>query len=483
MPVPVVRSSGALTHPAVDAALLLSDDARPVHFIGIAGAGMVGLAELVARRGVPVTGSDTDPSGALSLTALGVSVGKGVDPTRVAGARAVVYSSAIAPTHPERAAAEALGIPTVRRAEALGALVSASRVVGIAGTHGKTTTTVMTTEALVAAGWNPTGIAGGRVGAWASNVRVGDATRYVVESDEYDRSFLALAPEVAVVLNVEADHLDIYRDLDDIRAAFAQFVATARAIVLCADDHGANTLPVGSHHELLRYAIADGPGAGDARLLATALRAEGRSTHFSVRFDGEMLGEVVLGVPGRHNVLNALAAIGAGLALGATVPQLAEGLARFAGVERRFQRLGEASGITVVDDYAHHPTEVAATIAAARTAYPGRRLVLAFQPHLYSRTRDFAAGFGEALAGADVVWLADLYPAREAPIPGVTSTLIADAIERAGRSPRGPIPRAQLAAALAAEVRAGDVVLTVGAGDITQVGPELLLLLGGGPSA
>ncbi|MCU0636447.1 MAG: UDP-N-acetylmuramate--L-alanine ligase [Gemmatimonadaceae bacterium] len=468
-----------MTATPVDPTLFSGSDRRPVHFIGIAGAGMVGLAELAARRGVRITGSDTDPSGAEGLRAFGADVGAGIDARRIDGARAVVYSSAIPRDHAELAAARAAGLPTVRRAEALGALVATGRVVGISGTHGKTTTTVMTTEALAAAGLAPTGIAGGRVEAWGSNVRTGADQWFVVESDEYDRSFLALTPDVAVVLNIEADHLDIYRDLADIHSAFATFVAPARAIVLCADDAGAMALPIGPGHDVLRYAIEGGPGERDARVLATGVVTTPTHTRFDVRYDGETMGTVTLRVPGRHNVRNALAALAAGLACGARVADMAPGLEAFGGVARRFQRLGSARGVEVIDDYAHHPTEVTATLEAARAAYPGRRIVVAFQPHLYSRTRDFAHAFGAALSAADRLYLADLYPAREQPIPGVSSALIAEAMRASGQAPAWCGPRAILADALAADARDGDVVLTVGAGDITRTGPELLARLGG----
>jgi UDP-N-acetylmuramate--alanine ligase len=467
----------AAVHPPAPPGLFDPADPRPVHFIGIAGAGMVGLAELAARRGVRVTGSDADPAGAAGLEALGVTLHAGADAAHLGAARAVVYSSAIAPAHVERAAAEARGLPVVRRAEALGALLIGRRVVGVSGTHGKTTTTVMTTDALAAAGLAPTGVAGGRVGAWGSNVHLGGGAVTVVESDEYDRSFLAIRPEVALVLNVEADHLDVYGDEGAIRDAFQRFVAPARAVVLCADDPGAATLPVPDATDVLRYAL-EGAGGRDARLVAHDLRAVGGGTAFAVRLDGAAAGEVQLAVPGRHNVRNALAALGAGLAMGATVEGMAPGLARFAGVERRFQRLGTAAGVIVVDDYAHHPTEVAATLEAARGAHPDARVVVAFQPHLFSRTRDFAEAFGAALARADVLLLADLYPAREQPIAGVSSALVAEAARAHGRAPAWIGPRSALAEALEDTVRPGDLVLTVGAGDITRVGPELLARLG-----
>ncbi|HEX8849343.1 MAG TPA: cyanophycin synthetase, partial [Gemmatimonadaceae bacterium] len=290
-----------------------------------------------------------------------------------------------------------------------------------------------------------------------------------------DRSFLALTPTVAVVTNVEADHLDIYKDLDDIRTTFAQFVRPATHVVLCADDRGANTLPTPKSAEVLRYGI----DSRDARVRATDLTLEPQGSRFGVEFDGDSLGEVRLPVPGRHNVLNALAAISAGLALGLTVEGMARGLAAYAGVERRFQRLGEANGVAVVDDYAHNPAKVKAALETARVAFPGRRLVAAFQPHLFTRTRDFAREFGESLGVADLVFLTEIYPAREQPIEGVTSGLVADGVRAAGKSVAWRGARGDLAAALADAVRPGDVVVTIGAGDVTKTGPELIARLRG----
>jgi len=454
--------------------LLDPSDPRPVHFVGVAGAGMSALAELFVRRGSTVTGCDSagDPTG--DLARLGIEVAAGHDPAHVDGARALVVSSALPKTHPELARARELGIPVIRRAEALGEAVSGGELVAVAGTHGKTTTTVMTAEALHAAGRQPTGVVGGRVGSWGGNLRFGSDRLFVVEADEYDRSFLALTPTVAVVTNVEADHLDIYADLSDIRRTFEQFLAPARAIVLCADDPGAHSLATPNSAEVIRYGVH----SRDARLLAVDVRSEGGGSLFEVEFDDEMLGEVELSVPGTHNVMNALAAIGSGLALGVSLKEMKPGLASFRGVERRFQRLGAVRGVEIVDDYAHHPTEIRATLAAARTAFPGRRIIAAFQPHLFSRTRDFAREFGEALAIADSVFVADIYPAREQPIPGVTAQLIVDSAREAGGAVEWQGARDALSAQLARAVRGGDVVLTIGAGDITKTGPELLRALG-----
>ena len=454
--------------------LIAPDDRRPVHFVGIAGAGMSALAELFVRRGVTVTGCDSNPGTADDLRRLGIAVSSGHDPAHVEGARALVITSAMRRDHPELLRAGALGVPVIRRAEALGEAVAGGRLVGIAGTHGKTTTTVMTTEALGAAGLQPTGVVGGRVGSWGGNLRHGSTSLFVVEADEYDRSFLALAPTVAVVTNVEADHLDIYTDLEDIRGAFATFLRTAETVVLCADDPGATTLPTPAGTRVIRYGLT----AADADLRARDVRVKGSGQDWEVVHAGRSLGRVAVGVPGAHNVRNALAAIASGLALGATVEQMAPGLATFGGVERRFQRLGEHAGVAVIDDYAHHPTEIGATLEAARAAFPGRRIVAAFQPHLYTRTRDFAPDFGNALGRADVVFLTEIYPAREQPIPGVSADLIETALRDGGGTLAWRGERSELASALRAAVREGDVVLTIGAGDITRTGPELLSLLG-----
>ncbi|MDQ8178350.1 MAG: UDP-N-acetylmuramate--L-alanine ligase [Gemmatimonadota bacterium] len=455
--------------------LLDPTDPRPVHFQGIGGAGMSALAELLHRRGARVTGCDRDPAGAVDLISLGIPVQTGHDPAHLEDHRALVVSSAIPKDHPEVMRARTLGLEVVRRAEALAEATAGGVLIGIAGTHGKSTTTVMTTEALAAAGKEPTGVVGARVSAWGGNLSRGGHELFVVEADEYDRSFLALTPTVAVVTNVEADHLDIYADLADITTTFATYVRRARYVVLCADDPGANALPSPATAEVIRYGIM----SPDARLVAREIRHHDGGSTFTVVYDGKPRGAVHLGVPGRHNVLNALAALACGIGpWGLTVEAMAPGLARFVGAERRFQRKGSARGVTVVDDYAHHPTEVAATLAAAREAYPDRRIVVAFQPHLFSRTRDFAGEFGEALAAADVLCLAEVYPAREQPLPGVTSALIADTATRAGRAPVWTGPRDAMAGALADLVREGDVVLTVGAGDVTKTGPELLARLG-----
>ncbi len=458
--------------------LLDATDPRPIHFVGIAGAGMSALAELFVLRGLAVSGCDAHAENAADLRERGIDVKQGHDPAHVENARALVVTSAMPKDHPEIARARALGIPVVRRAEALGEATSGAVLVGVAGTHGKSTTTVLTTLALAAAGFDPTGYVGARVTSWGGNLRAGRADRFVVEADEYDRSFLALSPTVAVVTNIEADHLDIYDGMPDLIRTFAQYARNARCIVLCADDRNANQLATPSTAEVIRYGIA----SSDARLRATNLGHEGLGTRFDVVYDGNALGEVALVVPGEHNVLNALAAIAAGLGLGLTVPDMAPGLTAFAGVERRFQVLGSSGDVTIVDDYAHHPTEVRASVQAARAAAPERRLVVAFQPHLFSRTRDLASEFAGALAQADVVLLLDIYPSREKPMAGVTSALIADVMSSLGRAPEWTGARESLVPALEALVRPGDLVVTMGAGDVTRCGHELLTALQAKPA-
>jgi UDP-N-acetylmuramate--alanine ligase len=446
----------------------------PVHFMGVGGAGMYPLAELLLRSGGRVSGCDAKSSRALEdLAAGGGEVSVGHDASHVAGASALVVTAAVPKDHPEIAAARAAGIPVLKRAEALGAWVSIGTVVGIAGTHGKTTTTAMATDIFAAAGMDPTGLVGGRVNAWGGNLRYGSDDLFVVEADEYDRSFLRLSPDVAVVTNLEADHLDIYGDLDGVRRGFLDFLAGVRGggrVVVCADDHGAASLLPAVGPAGYTY----GTSAG-SMLRATDVDVSASHTRAVVWEEGHRAGAMTLRIGGRHNMLNALAAAAAARALGAPWDAAFAALADFAGVGRRFQVVGEAAGVTVVDDYAHHPTELAAALRAARAMYGERRLVAVFQPHLFSRTRDFAREFGEALAIADKVWLTDVFPAREAPIPGVTGRTVVDAAVAAGAPSVEYVPElADVAEAVAAASREGDVVLTLGAGSIEVVGPALI---------
>ena len=451
------------------------DDPRPVHFVGVAGAGMSALALIARRRGVAVTGCDTDLGGAADVGRAGAQLWRGQDVEHVRGARAVVYTAAVSPDHPELAAARAAGLPVIRRADALQLVVGQGRVVAIAGTHGKTTTTAMTTEALAAAGRHPTGIAGGRVAKWGGNARLDGGEVFVVEADEYDKAFLALAPTVAVVGNVEVDHLECYGgSVAALEAAFAQFAGRAGRALFGGDDAGAARVARGV--TVPRWIVGSGR---DADLRICEVEREPRGSRAWLELPDGRDVELRLAVPGLHNVRNAAMAVGATLAMEADVGAALAALAEFTGVGRRFEAVGEARGVTIVDDYAHHPSEVAATIAAARQRFPEGRLVAVFQPHLFSRTQLQGDALGIALAAADQVVVTEIYAAREQPIAGVSGLMVADAARRAGAPVEWIPDRAALAGRLSGMVAGGDVVLTLGAGDITQVGRELLERLAG----
>ncbi len=450
-------------------------DPRPVHFVGIGGAGMSALALIARRRGVAVSGCDPDPSGAADVAALGAEVASGHDPAHAVGPRALVYTAAVPPDHAELVRARDLGLPVVPRKEALAQLVSGGMVVGIAGTHGKTTTTVMTTEALAAAGLAPTGLAGGRVGQWGGNARLDGDALFVVEADEYDKAFLALHPAVAVVNNVEADHLECYGSFEALEEAFATFAGRARTRLVGVDDPGAARLAARLGPGTLRFGSSP-----DAELRISAIRQDEAWTSATVQLPGRSPATLRLRVPGLHNLRNATAALGVVHALGGSVEAALGALAEFRGVGRRFERLGDAGGVTLVDDYAHHPTELVATLEAARQAFPGRRLVAVFQPHLFSRTQAHGAAMGRALAAADVAVVTEVYAAREKPVPGVSGALVVEAARAAGADVHFAPVRSAVGELVRTLLVPGDVLLTLGAGDITRLGPELAIGLRAG---
>jgi UDP-N-acetylmuramate--alanine ligase len=439
------------------------------------------LAELVLRQGGRVTGCDARISaGTLALQELGADVVAGHDPAHVQGCSALVVTSAVRADHPEMQAARDAGIPILKRAQALGAIVNHGTVVAIAGTHGKTTTTALTTATLAAAGLEPTGLVGGRVPAWGGNLHLGSDTLFVVEADEYDRSFLTLTPSVAVVTTLEADHLDVFGSLAGVEEAFAEFFRSVDPdglIVACADDSGVGRLLPRLGDAAARV-VTYGTSAG-SMLRAESIHSEGLETSFSVRERGELLGIASVRLPGLHNVRNALAAIGVARHLGVEWPEIARGIASYEGVSRRFERIGEVAGVLVIDDYAHHPTEVDATLRAARAAYSDRRIVAVFQPHLYSRTRDFAAEFGRALALADLTFVADVYAAREAPIAGVSGEMLVDHAAKAGADVHYLPDRSSIASRVSEHLRAGDLCITLGAGDLDETAREMLSMLAG----
>ena len=460
--------------PAAERAVDLLALARtaPVHFVGINGAGMSALAELVVRSGGAVTGCDRNPAAvSRTLREHGVVVHEGHAPGHVEDASAVVTTAAVPSDHSELVAARQRGIPVVKRAAALGAVVNAGRVIAIAGTHGKSSTTAMCASILAEAGADPTGFVGGLVPEWGGGLRLG-GDLYVVEADEFDRSFLTLRPGVALITTVEADHLDIYGSEEAVFASFREFASLLPpdgTLIVCSDDPGARSMIAGRDGVV---AYGTDPAA---TLRAVGVELRGLGSRFRVVEHGETLGELHVGVPGLHNVRNALGAFAAARVFGATVEHASAALSRFHGVARRFQELGEARGVMIVDDYAHHPTEIEATLAAARAAYPQRRIIAVFQPHLYTRTRDFAAEFGRALSTADAVWVTEVYAAREAPLPGITGELVARAARAAGAGEVRFYPALdELPAALAAELEPGDVCITLGAGDIDRIARALL---------
>jgi UDP-N-acetylmuramate--alanine ligase len=443
-------------------------DRRPIHFVGIGGAGMSALALIAVRRGVAVTGCDADPTGAADLSALGVMVHAGHDPSHLDGARAVVVTAAVPVEHPELRRARELDLPIVPRKVALAALVGGARSVGVSGTHGKTTTTVMTTEALAAAGLHPTGLAGGRVAAWGGNALIDGDDLFVVEADEYDQAFLTLHPTVAIVNNVEADHLECYGSVEALEDAFVEFAGRARVALVSADDPGAQRVAA-QVARAMRFGFA-----ADADVRIGEVEQGARGTEATVSWRGGRKARLRLAVPGIHNLRNAVGALAAVDALGGSLEPAIEALATFSGVGRRFERLGEHGGVAVVDDYAHHPSELAATLAAARQAFPGRRLVAVFQPHLYSRTIAHGDAMGQALAAADLVFVTEIYAAREQPVPGVSGRQVAEAAVKAGADARFEPVRAEVGRRVRDALEPGDVVLTLGAGDITRVAPELV---------
>jgi UDP-N-acetylmuramate--alanine ligase len=453
----------------------------PIHFMGIGGAGMCALAEMLRGGGGHVTGCDLQPNRAVrNLQGEGVEVWEEHADDHVAEAAALVMTAAVPADHPELAAARARGIPVLKRAQALAAIANRGIVVGVAGTHGKTTTTAITTTVLAAAGQDPTGFVGGRVPAWGGNLRRGSDRLFVVEADEFDRSFLHLRPNAAVVTTLEADHLDIYASLGEIEDAFAQYLDSVPEdglIAACADDAGVGRLlpRLGGQERIVTYGLNAG-----AMLRAGDVSVRDGQMHFTVRDGGEHLGEGVLALPGNHNLRNALAAVAVARWMGIEWPAIREGLASFRGVERRFERVGEEAGIEFVDDYAHHPTELRATLEAARHAFPKRRIVAVFQPHLYSRTRDFHGEFGEALALADLAVVTDVFPARERPIPGVTGALVAEGARQAGVTVHYVDERAAVPAQVASRLREGDVCLTLGAGNLDAAAREIMALVAEG---
>ena len=458
---------------------------RHVHFVGIGGSGMSGIAEVLLNQGFVISGSDLGENAATRrLVQLGAKVYKGHDAAFIAGADAIVTSTAVKEDNPEVVAAHAKLVPVVPRAVMLAELMRMKKGIAIAGTHGKTTTTSLVASVLAAANLDPTFVIGGRLNSAGANAQLGSGEYIVVEADESDASFLNLLPVLSVVTNIDADHMDTYgHDFGKLKAAFVDFLHKMPfygAAVVCVDDPAIRELLPQIARPITSYGLSE-----DAQIRAVNVRAVGGQMHFTVqRRNGEVLPDldVVLNLPGQHNVLNALAAIGIAIEIGVPDVAVLQALAEFKGVGRRFQRYGEAAlpaggHATIVDDYGHHPVEMAATLAAARGAFPGRRLVLAFQPHRYSRTRDCFEDFVKVIGQADAVLLAEVYAAGEAPIVAADGRALTRALRVAGKvEPVFVDDIAAMPQAVLDNARDGDVVLCMGAGSIGAVAGQVVEL-------
>jgi len=462
---------------------------KQIHFVGVGGAGMSGIAEILHNLGYIVSGSDQSASPTTQrLAALGIRVAVGHDSANIAGAEAVVTSTAVSASNPEVIAARAKRVPVVPRAVMLAELMRLKQGIAIAGTHGKTTTTSLVTSVLAEAGLDPTFVIGGRLNAAGANSRLGSGDYIVVEADESDASFLNLMPVMAVVTNIDADHMDTYgHDFAKLKAAFVEFIHRMPfygAAILCGDDPGVRSIMPMISRPVVTYGFGD-----DAMVRAVNVQAHQGTMRFTVqRRNGVHMADlqVTLNLPGDHNVLNALAAIAVATELELPDAPVVKGLAEFHGVGRRFQRYGEqpvaaANGggsFTLIDDYGHHPVEMAATLAAARGAFPGRRLVLAFQPHRYTRTRDCFEDFVKVIGSADAVLLAEVYAAGEAPIVAADGRSLARALRVAGKvDPVFVDDIAEMPRTIAEQARDGDVVISMGAGSIGNVPAQVSEML------
>lgn len=449
-----------------------------VHMVGIGGIGMSSIADVLLRRGFVVTGSDMAENDMTeSLRDQGATVHIGHRASHAEGAGVVVYSSAVNPeTNPETRWAREHHVPLIGRPEMLGELMRMKFGVGIAGTHGKTTTTTMAGHVVQAGQFDPTVIVGGKVSSFGSNAVSGEGDIIVIEADEYDRTFLRLTPSLAVITNIDADHLDCYRDMDDIRSAFVQYANSVPffgASIVCLDDPEVRSILPRLNRRVVTYGTRR-----QAQVRADRVEQTGRRMEFDLVHAGQRLGRLAVQAPGMHNVLNATAAVAIGLELGMSFEAIRDGLAAFDGVHRRMQEIADVGGVLIVDDYAHHPTEIRASLAGAAACWPDRRIVALFQPHLYSRTEQLANAFGGAFFDADVVIVTDIYPAREAPIPGVDGGMLARQVEASGHPDVTYVrDRTDVAAHVAAMCREGDVVLTLGAGDIWRSSRDLFAML------
>jgi UDP-N-acetylmuramate--alanine ligase len=462
--------------------LLPAEALGRVHFVGIGGAGLSGIARIMLARGIEVSGSDAKSSATIeALRALGAQCFVGHAAEQVAGADTVVISTAVRADNPEVVEAERRGLRLLPRSAALEAVMRGRDVIAVAGTHGKTTTTSMLTVALQHCGADPSFAIGGDLNESGSNAHDGTGDLFVAEADESDGAFLVYSPRVALVTNVEADHLDNYGTEAAYREAFTEFLGRidpAGFIVGCVDDPGAAALLAQAQQRGLAT-VGVGISSPDAEVRAENLVQAGSTSRFVVVDRGRRLGEVQLQVPGQHYVLDALAALACGLRLGFPFAELGRGLGAYSGTRRRMELKGEVGGIRVYDSYAHHPREIAGDLEAARALAGTGRILVAFQPHMVSRTRIFGAEMGAALGAADEVVVMDIYVAREDPVPGVTSALVADAVPLAPEHVVLEPSWSAVAGHLVERARPGDLILTLGAGDVTLLGPSVLALLEG----
>jgi UDP-N-acetylmuramate--alanine ligase len=446
---------------------------KRIHMVGIGGAGMCGIAEVLLNLGYEVSGSDlVKGAPAQRLESLGATVHACHARENVRDAQVVVRSTAVRDDNPELAEARAKGVPIIPRAEMLAELMRLKTGVAVAGTHGKTTTTSLLATIFMEAGLDPTVIIGGRLNAYGTNAMLGQGRYLIAEADESDGSFLCLLPRLSIVTNIDADHLDYYKDLDEIRDSFVNFMNSVPFYglnVVCGDDPGVQSVLPRVRRPVLTYGFGEGN-----TLRAEVITCEAGS-RFRVYSRGDLWGEVSLTHPGRHNVLNALAAIGVAMEAGVPKKDIIRGLGAFAGVGRRFEHKGERDGVLVVDDYGHHPTEIAATLETARLCYPHKRLVVAFQPHRFTRTQALFGEFSRVFEGVDQLLLTEIYPASESPIPGVSGQSLAQAIRQVTSTPvRFFEDFASMQAALGEILREGDLFLTLGAGSIWTVGQNWL---------
>ncbi len=448
--------------------------------VGIGGIGMSGIAEILLDEGFEVTGSDRQLTEITDrLQKLGAKIHQGHASGNLDEADVVVYSSAVRQDNPELVEASEKKIPIIRRAEMLAELMRMKYGIAIAGTHGKTTTTSMTSLVLMEGGLDPTVIVGGKLSSFGgTNARLGHGEYIVVEADEFDRSFLHLTPVIGVITTLEREHLDIYTDLEDIKRAFVEFankVPFYGFVILCLDEPSIQEILPLIKKKIVTYGLNP-----QSDLRAVNISFDENRSRFTLLHNGSNLGEIKLNVPGLHNVKNSIAAIGIGLELGLDFAKIKHAVESFTGVYRRIEVKGEFGGIMVVDDYAHHPTEVKATLSALKSGWPQRRVVAVFQPHLFSRTRDFHDEFGKSFLNADVLVVTEIYPAREEPIQGITGELIVNDAKAYGHKEAYYVPdKKKLADFLFQMRKAGDIVVTLGAGDISKYGEEFIGKLNG----